>query len=265
MALILRNKNLTTKFQILVQIAANQPDIQQKDVARKLDITPQAVSEYIKEMMKDGSLTSEGRSRYRVTTEGVNWVIKELRKLRGYFDFVERAISNITVSAAVAERDLFRGQVVGLEMKDGLLFATNALGKAVKGVTVDSARKGEDVGVSNIQGIIEFEIGKITVLKVPSIQRGGYRNVDLERLKKKLDKKKLVGAIGIEALITLRRICVEPHYFYGVTEAVIEAAQSGLSSVILCSDDAIPDLLERLEAENLNYQLSELSADSELE
>jgi len=265
MVQILRNKNLATKFQILVQIAANQPNIQQKDIARKLDITPQAVSEYIKGMMKDGSLTSDGRSRYRVTTEGVNWVLREIRKLRDYFAFVERAITNITVCAAVADRDLFQGQVVGLEMKDGLLFATDALGKAVKGVAVSDAKKGEDVGVSNIEGIIEFEVGKITVLKVPHIQRGSSRDVDLERLKKELSKKELVGAIGIEALIALRRIGVEPHYFYGVAEAAIEAAQSGLSSLILCSDDAIPDLLKRLEEENLNYQLLDLSTGSNLE
>lgn len=265
MAQILRNKNLATKFQILVQIAANQPNIQQKDIAQKLDITPQAVSEYIKEMMKDGSLTSDGRSRYRVTTEGVNWVLKAIRKLRGYLIFVERSITNITVCAAVAGCDLSQGQVVGLEMKDGLLFATDALGKAAKGVAVSDARKGEDVGVSNIEGIIELEIGRITVLKVPSIQRGSSRNVDLAKLKKALNKKELVGAIGIEALIALRRIGIEPHYLYGVTEGAIEAAHSGLSFLILCADDAIPDLLKRLEEENLRYELLDLSTGSNLE
>ncbi len=51
---ILRNKNLTTKFQILVEIASKQPNIQQKDIAKKLKITPQAVSDYIKQLLKDG-------------------------------------------------------------------------------------------------------------------------------------------------------------------------------------------------------------------
>jgi len=69
MAQIQRNRNLDTKFQILVQIAANQPNIQQKDIAQRLDVTPQAVSEYIKEMVKDGSVTSDGRSIYRITNE----------------------------------------------------------------------------------------------------------------------------------------------------------------------------------------------------
>ncbi len=45
MAEVLRNKNLLTKFQILVELAANQPNIQQRDIARRLNITPQAITE----------------------------------------------------------------------------------------------------------------------------------------------------------------------------------------------------------------------------
>ena len=265
MAQIQRNRNLDTKFQILVQIAANQPNIQQKDIAQKLDVTPQAVSEYIKEMVKDGSVTSDGRSRYRITTEGVNRVLKALKELRAYLTFVERSITNITVCTAVADHDLSQGQVVGLKMKDGLLFATDALDKAAKGVAVSNARKGEDVGISSIEGIIEFEMGRITILKVPGIQRGSSRNVDLARLKKELSQKELVGTIGIEALIALRRIGIEPSYLYGVTEAAIEAAHSGLSFLILCTDDDIPALLKRLEEQNLSYEILDLSTGSNLE
>ena len=67
---ILRNKNLATRFQILVEIAANQPDVRQKYIARKLGITPQAVSDYIKQLLKDGLILAEGRLRYRVSIKG---------------------------------------------------------------------------------------------------------------------------------------------------------------------------------------------------
>ena len=46
---ILRNKNLATRFQILVEIARSGPNIQQRDIAGKLGVTPQAISEYIKQ------------------------------------------------------------------------------------------------------------------------------------------------------------------------------------------------------------------------
>jgi len=258
MAQVLRNKNLATKFQILVEIAANQPNIQQRDIAQRLNITPQAVSEYIKELIKEGSITSKGRSRYKVTTEGVNWVLKALRELRDYSSFVEKAVANISVSAAVADCNLSQGQTVGLQMKDGLLFAAEPVGEGARGVVVSNAREGEEVGISNIEGIVELKIGKIAILKVPDIQGGGSRSVDLTQLKKEVSNQGLVGAIGIEALVALRQIGTEPNYFYGVKEAVVEAAYTGLSPVVVCVDNQTSDLLQRLEAENIDYELIDL-------
>ncbi|MGB2855833.1 MAG: winged helix-turn-helix transcriptional regulator, partial [Dehalococcoidia bacterium] len=48
MTQLLRSINLATKFQILVEVAANQPDIQQRDIAERLDLSPQAVSDYVR-------------------------------------------------------------------------------------------------------------------------------------------------------------------------------------------------------------------------
>ncbi len=258
MAQVLRNKNLLTKFQILVEIAAKQPNIQQRDIARRLNITPQAISEYIKELIKEGSVTSEGRSRYKVTTEGVNWVIKALRELRSYSSFAVKAVANISVSAAVADCNLSQGQAVGLKMKDGLLFATNTMGEGARGIAVSDAQDGEDVGISEIEGIVGLEIGKITILKVPDIQGGGSKSIDLTRLKKEISNRGLVGATGIEALVALRQIGAEPDCFYGVKEAVVEAAYTGLSPVVVCVDSQTSDLLQRLEEENIDYELIEL-------
>jgi len=263
MVQILRNKNLTTRFQILVEVAANQPNIQQKDIARKLGITSQAVSEYVNGLVNDGWLASDGRSRYRVTREGVNWVLKAFRELGRYSSFVEKAVTNITVCAAIADCDLSQGQVVGLEMKDGLLFATGVARKGVKGVATSDASKGEDVGVSDIEGMVELAIGKLTILKVPDIQSGGSKQVDLARLERELKRRGLIGAIGIEALAALRRIGLEPHYFYGVTEAAIEAARSSLPFLIVCVDDEVPHLLTRLGEESLSYELVDLMGGEE--
>ena len=258
MAQVLRNKNLATKFQILVEIAVNQPNIQQRDIAQRVNITPQAVSEYIKELIKEGSLTSKGRSRYKVTTEGVNWVLKALRELRSYSSFVAKAVASISVSAAVADCNLSQGQTVGLRVKDGLFFATETVGEGARGIAVADAQQGEEVGVSNIEGIVELEIGKITILKVPDIQGGGSKRVDLTRLRREISNRGLVGAIGIEALAALRRTGAEPDYFYGVKEAVVEAAHTGLSPVVVCVDSQTSDLLQRLEEENMDYELIDL-------
>ena len=207
---ILRNKNLSTRFQILVEIANSGPNIQQRDIAGKLDITPQAVSDYIRQLVEEGLIVSDGRSKYRVTSEGVNWVIKVLRELRNYSTFIEQAVTNISVCAAVADVNLTKGQTVGLEMREGLLFATDKVGVGAKGIACSDATAGADVGVSNIEGIVNLEIGKVTILKMPGIQRGGSKVVDVDRLEARIESRRLVGAIGIEAIVALKKLGIEP-------------------------------------------------------
>jgi len=255
---ILQNKNSATRFQILVEIAASGPNIQQKSIAVKLGVTPQAISDYIRQLVEEDLVVSTGRSHYRVSAKGVNWVLNVLRQLRGYASMVEQAVTNITVCAAIAECDIRQGQAVGLNMKNGLLFATSQTNGGARGIAASSVSQGEDVDVSNIEGLVELTGGKVTILQVPGIQKGGSRQVDLELLQAQVTNNQPVGAIGIEALIALRRVDIEPRYLYGVTEAAIEAAQCGLSFTIVCTDDAIPGLIKSLQEKSLNYELIDL-------
>lgn len=255
---ILQNKNSATRFQILVEIAASGPNIHQKNIATKLSVTPQAISDYVRQLVEEELVVSTGRSTYRVSPKGVNWMLKVFRELQGYVSLVQQAVTNITVCAAIAECDINQGQKVGLKMKNGLLFATNQIDVSARGIAVSSVRQGEDVGVSNIQGLVELTKGKVTILQVPNIQKGGSREVDLKRLRAHIDNNQKVGAIGIEALTALRQVGIEPQYLYGVTEAVVESAHCGLSFVIVCTDDAIAGLIKRLQEENLNYEIIDL-------
>ena len=202
---ILQNKNSATRFRILVEIAASGPVIQQKSIAGKLGITPQAISDYINQLVREDLVVSTDRSNYRVSTKGVNWMLKVLRELRSYSSLVEQAVTNITVCAAIAECDVSQGQAVGLKMKDGLLFATSQTDAGARGIAVSSVRQGEDVDVAHIEGLVELTRGRVTILQVPVIQKGGSRQVDLELLKARVAGNEQVGAIGIEALISLRR------------------------------------------------------------
>lgn len=261
MVRVLQDKSLSTKFRILVELAEGQPSIQQKDIASRLGVTPQAISQYIEKLIEDGWVVSDGRSKYRVTREGVNWILTILRELESYSALAERVVTNLTICTAVADCDLSQGQTVGLEMKSGLLLATRVVGKGAKGVAVSDAKKGEDVGISNVEGIVELQTGKITILKVPGIQKGGSKRVDLAKLKEEIGKALLLGAAGIEALMALKRIDVTPQYFYGVKESTVEAARSGLSPVVVCVEEDVPGLVQRLTEDNLSYELLDLEAE----
>jgi putative transcriptional regulator len=259
MAQILKSKNLATKFQIMVEIAGHQPNIQQKDIAPRLGITSQAVSEYIRELIKDGWLSSEGRSRYKVTKEGVDWILQMSRQLHSYAWLVSKVVADISTTTAIADSDLSIGQRASLYMKDGLLFASDVINsKGAKGIAATEAKKGQDVGIRNVEGVIKLEPAKVMISKVPNVQDGGSQSTDLARLKREVKKARLVGALGMEALVALMQIDIKPDYVHGVREAAIEAAYCGLSFLVVCSEDKVSILVQRLEEENLDYGIVDL-------
>jgi putative transcriptional regulator len=263
MAQILKSKNLATKFQIMVEIAAHQPNIQQKDIAPRLGITSQAVSEYIRELIKDGWLSSQGRSQYRVTKEGVDWILQMSRQLHSYAWSVSKVVADISITTAIADSDLSVGEPASLYMKDGFLFASNVIkGTRAKGMTVTEARKGQDVGIRNIEGVIKLEPARVIIGRVPDVQYGGSRSTDLALLKRDAKEAKLVGIIGTEAVIALAQIGVKPDYLHGVREAAIEAAYCGLPFLVVCSESNVSIVVQRLEEENLEYNIVDLRKDA---
>lgn len=258
MAQILQNKRLATRFQILVEIAANQPNIQQRLIAERIGVTPQAVSEYVSQLLEEGFIASEGKSRHSITKEGVNWVLEMARELKDYSSYVERAITNICVCTAVAERDIAQGQRVGLKMRDGILWASEPKKGGAQGIAASDAVAGEDVGISDIEGIVDLKIGRVTIAKVPDISKGGSAQTDLSTLRSLAARGAWLGAIGLESMSALKKIGAEPRYFYGVEEAAVEAAFSGLSPVVVCVSDRIPTLIQRLKTENIDYTILDL-------
>jgi len=256
--MILRSKKETTKFQILVEIAEHQPDVMQKEIAQRIGITPQAVSEYIKDLVSEGYLFSDGRMRYRITKNGVEWVLERAIELKKYARFVmEDIVSHVSVATAIARGQFTKGDAVSLMMENGLLFA--GTDGDVTGITISDAEAGEDVGVTDLKGMISFPQVNITICKVPRVEKGGSRSVDLEMLKRRSIDKPYIAAIGVEALISLRKISIQPNILFGAKESVVEAAFHGLSSLVVSVDEEVPSLLNRLESEGLNYEVVDLS------
>jgi putative transcriptional regulator len=144
-------------------------------------------------------------------------------------------------------------------MRDGLLYANKKEGIEANGITVSDSFAGEDVGVSDLKGLISLDVGRIVLCKVPRIQNGGSRNVDSELLRDKVSGSMMVSALGIEALVALRRAGREPDVIFGAKEAAVEAAYHGISSVIVSVDEQIPRILERLESEGLKYELFDIT------
>ncbi len=249
--MVLERKSEITRFQILVETAASQPQIKQSEIAASLGITPQAVSEYIKSLIEDGLISSSGRGRYKVTPLGVEAIISGARELQDYSKYVlSNVVGQVSVWPAIAASGLKKGSNVRLFMKGGVLYAGPGA-EGASGVAVGDAREGEDVGVRDLKGLIALNGESVRILKVPPIEAGGSRSCDVDHLKRELEG--LVGASGIEALAALNRAGVRPGVQFAAVEALTEAAAKGVRGTLVITADMAPQAIQKLEAAGVAY------------
>ena len=257
---ILRSKREVSRLQILVEIAEHQPAVRQQEIAEKMGVTPQAISEYIRELVEEGMVSASGRGNYEVTKSGIEWVLANAESLESYARHIRRdIIQQVSIWTAIAAENLKAGDEVGVYMKDGFLYAGTAP-QAATGNVVADARKDEDVGVAHLNGIIDHHEGVVHVCKVPRIQHGGSRKVRKDRLLEITRGAGLVAAVGLEAWIALRAAGRAPDMFFGAREGVIEAAFHGITCVIVVVDEEFTDFLKRLESVELAYVIHDLIA-----
>lgn len=257
---LLRSKREITRLQILVEIAEHQPAIRQQEVARKMGVTPQAVSEYIRELVEEDMVTAHGRGHYSVTRSGIEWIQSKAEVLETYARHIRRdVIQQVSTWTAIAATDLQEGEQVGVYMQGGFLYASREP-RSATGTVVRDAREGEDVGVARLSGLIDHTEGVIHVCKVPRIERGGSRRVRKDLLRDLVQDAGVVAAVGLEAYVALEQVGRKPDMFFGAREGVIEAAFHGLECVIIIVDEEFTDFLKRLEGVGLSYTLHDLIA-----
>jgi putative transcriptional regulator len=257
---ILRSKREVSRLQILVEIAEHQPAVRQQEIATKLGVTPQAISEYIRELVDEGMVFASGRGNYEVTKTGIEWVLANAESLESYARHIRRdIIQQVSVWTAIAAENLRAGDEVGVYMKGGFLYAAKKQQQA-NGSVVADAKKDEDVGVARLNGIIEHREGTITICKVPRIQHGGSRRVQMDKLKELIRPAGMVAAVGLEAYIALKAVGHKADLFFGAREGVIEASFHGIDCVIVIVDEEFTDFLKRLEGVGLSYVIVDLIA-----
>jgi len=256
---VLKSKREATRFQILVEIAAHQPSVRQQEIAAKMGVTPQAVSEYIREMVENGFVNSNGRGRYNVTKKGVEWVTTTAETLDTYLKYVTTdVIQEVSVWTAIAKEPIVKGDMVGVFMQGGLLYASKTEQTAM-GEVIGAAEPGEDVGVAKLSGIIALEEGIIRVCKVPRIQRGGSHSISPDRILDALEGMDYIGAVGLEAMVLLKSVGVTEDAFFGAREGVLEASFHGINCAMVIVDEEFTGFLKRLESAGLPYEICDLS------
>jgi putative transcriptional regulator len=253
---VLADKRTATRFRILVEIAERQPAVSQGEIADAVGVTSQAVSEYIRELTEEGYVHKEGRSRYRVTKEGVDWLFGAAEGLQRFVEHVtEDVLGSVREDAAIATDAVEAGDEVTLGMVDGLLHATPGEEGPATGVATTDAAAGDAVGVTGFEGVIDFDPGTVSVLQVPPV-RADVDGVGLEGLERACDSAPVVTAAGVEAVVALRRVGVEPDSVFAAGEVAAAAARRGLDAVVVATTDGVGRVTDALRDADVDHEVT---------
>ena len=181
----LRDLKRNTEMLILVEMLRS-PSIRMKEIAERLEITIQAVSQYISSMKRQGLLKEQSGS-LRPTRKGMQIAQEHFTSLKDFIDATLRSIAVIERTVAIAGKKIERNQAVGLKMEDGMLMAYPGKGSSSTGKALESADEGDDVLIGQLEGIVDLELGKLLIVEAPSELEGGSKSVDIARMKDKID------------------------------------------------------------------------------
>lgn len=255
---VLDNKRAATRFRILVEIAERQPAVSQGEIAENVGVTSQAVSEYIRDLVEDGLVDKQGRSRYRVTKEGVDWLFQAASDVRRFSEHVtEDVLEAMSEDAAIATDDIESGETVSLTVEGGLLHASPGDEGPATGVATTDAVADTDVGVTSFEGVIDLEPGSVTVIQIPTVRTGGSRAVDTDMVADTCADADLVGAAGVEAVVTLQDASIDSAVTFAAGEVAADAAERGLEVVVLATIDAVGRVTDVLRDGDVAYEVLE--------
>ena len=147
---------------------------------------------------------------------------------------------------------------LGYWFQDGYIFAKRS--KDANGVAMMAAKHGEDVLIKPTSGFEPPKKGEVVVVKIPDIAEGGSRKVNIESFREfvKSKPRSIVVAIGVEALVSCRKIGVEP-IFFGSKNVCVEAAHHGSGVIVACTESLVDDLLRTLIEENIKFEIKEFA------
>jgi putative transcriptional regulator len=258
---VFKKKGELTKFQILAEIAREQPHLRQKDIAKKLGITVQAVSENIKNLVDEGFVeTGMGNARYKITKRGIEKVKNEAINLRKFADDVLDTMNTYkSVWPAIAREDMESGETVWLEMENGTLYAGKE-SKSAHAKVLKGASKGDDVALIDLGGTIKLKPGYVFIIQVPTINEGGSKSCNSERIitiyERGFDR---VGIMGTVSRAVTKKLNIDTDFEFATPDATVAATKRGLNVLVFAVGKMSKSLIKKLEQEGLKYTLEDVS------
>lgn len=253
---LLRDKGEFTKFQILLEIMRNQPHIKQKDISDKLGITIQAISKYFKKLSKEGLLEAGSeRADYHLTPKAVTKLREDVRALENYIIEVKHNLKIEHAWPAIAIEPVKAGQEIGLVMKEGVMYTVppDSVLTQARGIALSDARAGEDLGLRDLHGKVHVKQGKILIVKLPSIRKGGSRATDLKLVKATYEEFKpdRIGVMGAVGRAVLNKLELSADIEFGISRSAAIAASRGLNVFVLVVGRMVNRMIQEIDQINM--------------
>ncbi|UCD93124.1 MAG: hypothetical protein JSV43_04260 [Methanobacteriota archaeon] len=246
----LRDLKESTRALILLEIVTNRPR-NLLSVSSKLGITVQGTSEYMRNMAKEGLVKKIG-GEYRATKKGVDLLQERMVELKDFVDTSMKQLEIVDVCGAIAGNTIGRDDEVALFMEDGTLVAYSGKESPSTGYAMFDAKKGEDVAVRDLTGMVALKPGKITVQQLPSAQEGGTRAISAEEVKKSVRGMEFsrLAVTDVVSSSLAHSLDMDVDFDFAPLASSVEASLLGLNVLIMASREEIPNIVSRLESEN---------------
>ncbi len=239
MEALIRRKD-TVKLLILSQLLNG---LNQREIAKKLRLTPQAISEYFKEMSAEGLIKG-----YEVTDKGFRWLVERLYDVHVWTESILKRIFSKNV-VAIAVGEVRRGDRVRYWFENGLIYCK--VDEDYNAIALTEGRD-EDVLIKPLKFRTPKK-GGVMVFVVPDTVVGGSKSVDLNALKM-LSEGRYVVAMGVEALVACKKVGVDA-VFFGAKQSCVEAVHHGCDVLAVCTQSLLNDLVQTLLDEGIEYEI----------
>ncbi len=238
---LIRRKD-TVKMLILTLLLDG---LNQREIAKRLNLTPQAISEYFKELNAEGFV--EG---YEVTDKGLKWLTEKIYEIHTWSEEILKRVFSVNV-VAIAVGRVSKGEKVRYWFENGLIYCK--VDENYNAIALTDGTN-EDVLIKPVS-FKPPRKGKVTILPVPDVVYGGSKSVDLEKLKK-LAENRFVVALGVEALIACKKAGLNA-VFFGSKCGCVEAVHHGCDVLAVCTQSLLRDLTQTLISEEIEYSIED--------
>ncbi|MGC8992607.1 MAG: ArsR family transcriptional regulator [Thermoplasmata archaeon] len=210
-------------------------------IAKRAEVTIQAISEYLKNLKKSGLIDEN----LNVTNLGIEYAMNVLENLRTFTTSLYNTLKFDFVVEVIAGEDVKKGDNIGIFMEDGKMVGYKKE-SSYNGFAINDALKGEDLGILSPNGILNYKLGELKIIILPSIKNGGSRVVNYELLRDSVQNCK-VGIFGSVAEVVAKKAGIKIDFDCGSVRASMEACHRGLNSAILVSKDLFNYVIDEIE------------------